>query len=101
MTKTDRMLCIYCGAPIAKNDLEMDHFPIPERHGGKLTVPACRTCHTMKDRFSLESILEYLLDTAVWSGWNRETRILFAKMSNILLDMEALTNDNQNSWQGI
>jgi hypothetical protein len=93
MTKTDRMLCIYCGAPIAKNDLEMDHFPIPERHGGKLTVPACRTCHTMKDRFSLESISVYLMQAAVWGGWNRETRILFAKMANILLDLEDLTDD--------
>ena len=81
--------CVYCNAPIAKNNIENDHFPIPQRHGGSITVCSCKTCHTMKDRFSLDSIGEYLMDAAVWGGWNRETRILFAKMSNILLDLEA------------
>jgi len=83
------MNCTYCDAPISKNDLEMDHFPIPVRHGGAITVPACKTCHSMKDRFSLNDISDYLMDVAVWGNWDRQTRILFSKMANILLDMTA------------
>jgi len=45
--------CHYCGLPAAI--VERDHFPVPARHGGTETVPACPNCHTLKDRVSLDS----------------------------------------------
>ncbi len=76
--------CFYCNTIIAKDRLEMDHFPIPDDCGGTFTVPACQSCHDMKDRFTLESWIQSE------NGWiraiindfpsmSRETRIFLAK----------------------
>lgn len=49
------MKCWYCGSGVRrKADREMDHWPVPDRHGGKHTVAACRTCHNLKDRIPLK-----------------------------------------------
>ena len=42
--------CFYCGRALSSGRHEHDHFPLPVRHGGSETVPACRECHTLKDR---------------------------------------------------
>ena len=44
--------CFYCGEEATR--IEKDHAPVPKRHGGKVTVNACLTCHDMKDRIKLE-----------------------------------------------
>jgi hypothetical protein len=44
--------CFYCGSDLAGRYHEHDHFPLPWRHGGRTTVPACGDCHDMKDRIS-------------------------------------------------
>ncbi|MEA1798947.1 hypothetical protein [Rhodococcus qingshengii] len=45
--------CHYCDMPAAV--CEYDHFPLPQRHGGTETVPACINCHSLKDRVSGET----------------------------------------------
>jgi hypothetical protein len=45
-------ICFYCGEQISR--IEKDHAPIPKRHGGKITVDSCLTCHDMKDRILLK-----------------------------------------------
>lgn len=47
--KTARGKCFYCGA-ILRRGVELDHFPVPESAGGVILVPACVSCHDMKDR---------------------------------------------------
>lgn len=42
--------CFYCNVPTYPGGREMDHFPVPVRAGGTNVVPACKTCHTLKDR---------------------------------------------------
>ncbi len=73
--------CFYCQALVARNNLEMDHFPIPESAGGQVTVPACRGCHDMKDRFNIEDwpagwLAKVMLD---FPRLSRETKIFLAK----------------------
>lgn len=41
--------CFYCGEAIDGRH-QHDHMPIPWRHGGRETVPACNLCHSLKDR---------------------------------------------------
>ena len=53
MSEKEHNFCFYCDALVAKNDTELDHFPIPQRNGGIETVISCRTCYGMKDRFML------------------------------------------------
>ncbi len=45
-----KMTCHYCRSERSRGDIQMDHFPIPKRHGGTEVVPACATCHSLKDR---------------------------------------------------
>ena len=77
--------CHYCTAPLTEYNREDDHFPISKRHGGEDTVPACRTCHDMKDRWSLKNwkggvkaTIKTLYEDA-WPFLNRDTRILVAR----------------------
>lgn len=73
--------CFYCGALVAKNDVELDHFPVPQHAGGEATVPACRTCHGMKDRFPLKAWpTEWIAGVvADFPHLSRETRLFLAK----------------------
>jgi hypothetical protein len=57
--------CHYCDALVAGDNVEMDHFPIPKRAGGTETVPACVTCHDMKDRFLQEDWPTELFERAL------------------------------------
>ncbi len=41
--------CFYCGEKI-DGPHQHDHMPIPWRHGGRESVPACELCHSLKDR---------------------------------------------------
>lgn len=50
--KAELKPCYYCGALAAV--VEHDHFPIPKRHAGTETVPACINCHALKDRVALD-----------------------------------------------
>lgn len=44
--------CFYCRRPL-DGAHDHDHFPIPHRHGGRKTVPACTHCHHVKDRVKI------------------------------------------------
>lgn len=109
-----RQTCFYCHAPRDRTAIELDHFPIPKRHGGTTLVPACQICHTVKDRMSPDSYppefasraLEGIISTAFgvpinyvrpvadggpfppdWDEMPYEARIFFAKLVAITLDM--------------
>lgn len=55
-SRPKREFCYYCGAVLAAGErrAELDHAPIPDRHGGKDVIPACIICHDMKDRIPLD-----------------------------------------------
>jgi hypothetical protein len=74
--------CFYCDALIAKNNLEYDHFPAPQEVGGTETVPSCKGCHDMKDRFVLDdwSPSWVVKVQADFPRMSRETRIFLAKL---------------------
>lgn len=81
--------CFYCGSPLSSRH-EHDHYPVPKRHGGDRTVPACLNCHDLKDRLSLKDwpahakkqAMEELM-AAVPFG---PARILWAKVIMLALD---------------
>jgi hypothetical protein len=97
--KRDYKSCFYCGALCSAGNFEMDHFPVPECAGGEFTVPACVSCHDMKDRFSLDS----------WSDeWRsalhrdfhmipRECRIFLAKCFRIAYEANAFMKKHENA----
>ena len=85
--KSQRDICYYCFAPISKNNREDDHFPLPFDCGGTGTVPACRTCHDLKDRFPLDSWSAEMLGDFMSEFSNlrsRTLRIFLAKSAAIL-----------------
>jgi len=80
--------CFYCRGMLSKGNRELDHFPRPARHGGTEVVPACRTCHDMKDRFNasdwpVEFIGPIMRDI---ENSSREMRIFFAKAASVMFD---------------
>jgi hypothetical protein len=82
MPKNDsNVTCFYCDALVAKNNIEHDHFPTPQEAGGTATVPVCRGCHDMKDRFRLgDWDLSWVTKiVADFPNMSRETRIFLAK----------------------
>lgn len=80
-----RETCFYCRKPIV--EVEWDHAPIPKRHGGTHTFPACIPCHDLKDRFSLTS-REWSIDLMVQAleECGPLGRIYLAKAFGIALD---------------
>jgi hypothetical protein len=82
--------CFYCDAPLRQGEFENDHFPIPQRHSGTVTVPACLSCHSAKDRISLSGwSVDWISE--VWSEsvhWSRVTKLFFAKMICFVLDAQ-------------
>ena len=82
--------CFYCGALVEADPRKErgDHFPLAKRHGGKLTVPCCYSCHDMKDRFNLfdwpSDWVSKILEDFPKVG--RETKIFLAKALDIIQD---------------
>lgn len=81
----EHQTCHYCDALLSKNNIEIDHFPIPQEADGIDTVVACRTCHDMKDRFPLDSwpVELYEKVSEGWALYNRETRIFLSKVMKL------------------
>lgn len=73
--------CYYCGAPVVSGSYQMDHFPVPDRNGGTVTVPACLSCHDMKDRLRFDQWPDELIGEIIaeFPTLNRETKIFIAK----------------------
>lgn len=74
--------CFYCDTLISNNSGSGDHFPIPKDCGGKTTVPACLSCHDMKDRFKLND-WPFSWTTKIIEDFpklQRESKLLLAKM---------------------
>jgi hypothetical protein len=55
--------CFYCHRALGKHDHHHDHFPVPYRHGGEETVPACRECHRQKEGAPIDD--QAVLEAAV------------------------------------
>lgn len=73
----DHRSCFYCDRVVGAAH-EHDHFPVPAVAGGKQVVPACLTCHELKDRITLEhwDLTELF---KAWAGMPPVARILMAK----------------------
>ncbi len=80
--KESTNLCYYCGCNLRKSH-ENDHMPIPTECGGVDTVPACQSCHDMKDRFPLETWSQDWWNAVMadFPKMSRETRIFLAKVA--------------------
>jgi len=83
--------CFYCFASLSKYNKENDHFPVPYDCGGTQTIPACVTCHDMKDRFpidrwTIETWTELMVEFDKLRS--RTLRILFAKVVCAAMRME-------------
>lgn len=84
--------CFYCDCTyITSRTSPGDHFPIPKRFGGEMTVPCCRECHSLKDRFSLgewnaQMAFKVIAD---FPKLSRETRIFLAKLMCVVMDANA------------
>jgi len=94
-----KQTCFYCGALCSAGNYEMDHFPVPECAGGKFTVPACISCHDMKDRFLLDDWSDewrfaLLRDFPMLS---RESRIIIAKMARVACEGIAFMKKHENA----
>lgn len=80
--------CAYCGALVRADSREMDHMPIPHRHGGEDVVPCCMSCHDMKDRFRLEHwpVAWKAIVAKEFPLLSRETKLWLAKTLTIMAD---------------
>lgn len=84
--------CFYCETALAHRH-EHDHFPIPGRHGGEVTVPTCLNCHDLKDRIALKNWRpDVLVEALAQSG--PLGRILLAKLSDLIADFETARQEN-------
>lgn len=80
--------CYYCDMPLTNSNIEYDHFPIPARHGGENIVPACKNCHTLKDRIPLSDLKSEFLGemNLIWNLLSPRGKILMAKFCFICQD---------------
>lgn len=97
--------CFYCDTTLSsgrskrKKGIQYDHFPIPQRYGGKDIVPSCISCHDMKDRFligdwGLPWITKILHD---FPNLGRESRIFLAKAMDLMSDIQNKKDNDINS----
>lgn len=80
--------CFYCGAIVWSRQSMGDHFPTPFAVGGSTVVPACESCHHMKDNFSFKLwpsswVSKVVADFPLLS---RETKIFLAKAIRIIAE---------------
>jgi len=82
------MNCFYCNCCLRDGNHEKDHFPIPERHGGKQLVDTCLSCHDMKDRFRLDQWDKTWINSIAEQSKDlpRELKIFMAKAMYIVMD---------------
>jgi len=91
--------CFYCDATLESGDIkqriERDHFPVPDRLGGKDMVDSCVMCHNMKDRFKIESWSVEWVGKIIqdFPNLGRESRIFLAKAIDVMMDIQAEKQD--------
>lgn len=107
--------CTYCGNLIALVSHDHDHFPVPKTAGGTRVVPACRDCHSLKDRITMnhwhpslafaateEFVLLDLVPTLhsgvtqvpdVWEYMSRASRLLWAKTIRYIWEGDRLDRE--------
>lgn len=89
-----REKCWYCDELRA---CENDHAPIPQRHGGSITVPACLRCHTLKDRASFE---EWPIKVAREIAWDAlvEVHALFVALLDEWDENDLVCRGDEHEW---
>jgi hypothetical protein len=58
--------CYACGHFGIKRTIEDQHYPVPARHGGRHTIPLCRTCHDLSDRLNVMKWPKGCAEEGVW-----------------------------------
>lgn len=78
--------CFYCDRLVTR--FERDHFPLARRHGGRITVIACYTCHDLKDRITIDNWPIEFLSKALqnWSRVPVEWRLWIAVSMSLFAD---------------
>lgn len=89
-----RQFCLVCDAPSS----EADHAPVPARCGGVETIPLCRGCHDLKDRYPIDSWHPSKALGAfrgLWEKADREERLMLLKWAALVSD--ALTTGQRGA----
>lgn len=94
-TKAEKHMTCYICASKLRNRGEMDHFPLPKRHGGMVVMPICVNCHDDKDRrqFKLDDDDGFNAALGLWNKASTEERIVLAKIYTLLLDSMAFVEE--------
>jgi hypothetical protein len=89
--------CFYCGVPLVAGGKQEDHFPVPDRHGGVVTVPCCIPCHDLKDRLDVGDWNPEWFDPllADFGKVGRETKLFMAKALATILDAKHILEERQ------
>jgi len=75
--------CYICDEPAD----EIDHFPRSRSLGGTETLPICASCHTEKDRATIDGWDPAAFHQAVLGLWNKADaaeRLAIAKMVHVV-----------------
>jgi hypothetical protein len=90
-------VCFYCDMPLS-TACERDHFPIPQRHGGTETVPACINCHNLKDRTELNDWPVARIWAEMSSNWPKLSPLIRVWLAKVLaLSQDALAKQGVRS----
>lgn len=88
--------CFYCGMPFGRFHHEHDHAPVPKNKGGERVVPACPTCHDLKDRYGFHNWSASALVLALQELFSRNLLTDFAPEDSSLTDQ--YPTEFPNEW---
>lgn len=79
--------CLCCDD---NSSIEMQHWPVPSRHGGTHVIPLCKRCHTAADRMALanwdsKTVAEGFVNA--WGNLSVDGRLVLMKLTAILVDL--------------
>ena len=97
--KHEPLQCPICERVICGKG-EKDHFPVPQRHGGKQTWTLCRSCHDRKDREKLSHenpALAFGWMAGLWAKANADERILLLKILDLIGDAVYAKRDDKST----
>lgn len=83
--------CYICERPVG-SAWEHDHFPVPMRDGGTVTLLVCEPCHSLKDRYNIDSwnpSVAFAAFEGLWAKALTSERLLLAKMFDIISTIAA------------
>jgi len=83
--------CIYCETVFTTSPSAVgDHFPVPARNGGTVTVPCCSTCHNAKDNLNIADWGPEMMSSVIadFPKLSPHTRIFLARTLALITDLQ-------------